>query len=826
MRRLLPLLPGGLALLLLSGALFGGLVPLTFDLYLYFYPYREMAARAFRAGEVPLWNPHLFLGVPFLGNLQASFFYPLNVLLYGLPAASQLTWGIWLHLALAGALTYAYLRRSLGTSPEASALGGVLFALGGTLGALAEHPNQLAASTWLPAVLLLLDLGWPWLPVLAAALGMVLLAGHGQAAYLVLAASAAYALLGPPARWRERSAGTVRPSVSRLALLAAGAAGGAALAAVQLLPALELAAHSQRAGGLPYWEAVSFSLSPRLLLQALLPPAEEGLFSEYVAYVGAAGLVLAALGLPLRRGRPAAVLTGLGLLLALGGYNPLYYLLFRIVPGFDLFRAPARWLLLAAWGLACLAALGWERLRRGELPQRLPLSPALVAALLAAGALLAVQSLPSVRTGLLWLVAAGAAAYALRQPPQRAAASLALLLLLELSWGWRYQGHSRLVPLAGYDDLRPAVAFLHSRPRPLRVLSFSELTWDPGDLAAHRRLWARFRPEEMVVAAKQKELLAPNLPMVWSLDSVDGYDGGILPTAAFYRLSLDLSGSPDRWPRLLDGRLWQQLRWPPVGALLDELAVDYLVVDKRHDLWHRDVYYDLSFQAAAPAEVSGWPGFPATALGVVFQEEVRLEVAGRTFQLRPGSDAVLVDERGAFHHALLSWAEPQEVAALRLVSGSVQGLTLVDERTGTFQPLAAAPAGTLRLVHSGDVKVYHNLDARPRLTPGRLLRYAPGRVEGAVSGPATVVLAEAHLPGWRAELDGRAVPVLPVEPLFLGVEVPAGEHHLVLTYRPRTFEQGWRLSAAALAALFVVGVGALVYNASPLTGIASGKAKG
>lgn len=35
------------------------------DVFTYFYPYREYAAQAIRAGHLPLWNPYLFLGVPF-----------------------------------------------------------------------------------------------------------------------------------------------------------------------------------------------------------------------------------------------------------------------------------------------------------------------------------------------------------------------------------------------------------------------------------------------------------------------------------------------------------------------------------------------------------------------------------------------------------------------------------------------------------------------------------------------------------------------------------------------------------------------------------------
>ena len=171
-----------------------------------------------------------------------------------------------------------------------------------------------------------------------------------------------------------------------------------ALAAAQLLPSLELSALGLRAEGLPYRLAASFSLRPRLLVQTLLPPVGGGLaeafgsegYAEFVGYIGVTGLILAAIGiLSLIRRRSdkrslealggLVVLAALGLFLALGAYNPIYYLLWRFAPGFDLFRAPARWLALYAVGTAGLAGVGfdaWLRyIRSLELP-RAAASPA------------------------------------------------------------------------------------------------------------------------------------------------------------------------------------------------------------------------------------------------------------------------------------------------------------------------------------------------------------------------------------------------------------------------------------------------------------------
>ncbi|MEZ4737031.1 MAG: hypothetical protein R3E79_58880 [Caldilineaceae bacterium] len=102
-------------------ALFVGLLyyPLLFtnrvlangDILLYFYPYRDYAAAALRSGEVPLWNPYIFMGVPFLANPQAAVLYPLHWPLIWLPVTKQIYWSAALHTWLLGFGLFLLLRR-------------------------------------------------------------------------------------------------------------------------------------------------------------------------------------------------------------------------------------------------------------------------------------------------------------------------------------------------------------------------------------------------------------------------------------------------------------------------------------------------------------------------------------------------------------------------------------------------------------------------------------------------------------------------------------------------------------------------------------------
>jgi hypothetical protein len=78
----------------------------------------------------------------------------------------------------------------------------------------------------------------------------------------------------------------------------------------------------------------------------------------------------------------------------------------------------------------------------------------------------------------------------------------------------------------------------------------------------------------------------------------------------------------------------------------------------------------------------------------------------------------------------------------------------------------------------------------------RIVEYEADRVELAASAPgrSLVVLSDVHLPGWRAEVDGREVPIERVDYLLRGIAVEGGEHRIVLTYAPWSWRVGWIVS--------------------------------
>jgi hypothetical protein len=179
--------------------------------------------------------------------------------------------------------------------------------------------------------------------------------------------------------------------------------------------------------------------------------------------------------------------------------------------------------------------------------------------------------------------------------------------------------------------------------------------------------------------------------------------------------------------------------------------------------------------------------------------------------------------------AHLSWGEPREVAQL-CVEGNgdwqVRGLTLIDERSGAFQPLVLSDIGHFRLVHSGDVKIYENLDVLPRAfvidavleelppevpdvanaRPSRIVVYEPERVVIEAASPGILILADSWYPGWEATIDGEQVLIRPAWGILRSVELPedGATHEVVVEYHSPPFRVGAVVSVSSLAVLCVV----------------------
>jgi hypothetical protein len=372
------------------------------DLFRQFLPWREFGFRELAAGNVALWNPHIFGGAPYHGGMQAALFYPLNWLFLVLPTAQAVNWTIALNVWLLGAFTYLWaLRREL--QPLAAFAGAALlmFCAPFFFHIYAGHLANIAAMAWVPLVLLAVD-EWlrtrrpAWCLVGMLAVCMQILAGHPQYVYFTAVAATVYSLL--------RLAGGYPEALRAAAGLGAFCAGGVALAAVQFFPGVQAAGETVREQALPYALASTFAFPPENLL-TLVAPAFFGdartlpywgrwYIWEMSLFIGVTGFALAAYGMA--RGQLAgkrAMLAAVVLMfvLALGKNTPLFGLLYDYAPGFDRFRSLSKFTFFCAVFLALFAAAGLDRILRAGGLERRALQAGVSAAVLLCAAAVAVR---------------------------------------------------------------------------------------------------------------------------------------------------------------------------------------------------------------------------------------------------------------------------------------------------------------------------------------------------------------------------------------------------------------------------------------------------
>ena len=69
--------------------------------------------------------------------------------------------------------------------------------------------------------------------------------------------------------------------------------------------------------------------------------------------------------------------------------------------------------------------------------------------------------------------------------------------------------------------------------------------------------------------------------------------------------------------------------------------------------------------------------------------------------------------------------------------------------------------------------------------------------------PGWLMVSDVWYPGWRADVDDRATPVLRADYLFRAVAVPAGEHRVTFSYQPASFRWGSVISLLAMTGLLI-----------------------
>ncbi len=257
---------------------------LVTDLVIENYVWKKFVAESVKAGEIPLWNPYLFAGAPFLAAGQHSAYYPFSIFFLILPLAKAYGWYALSQLWLAGVLMYLF-GRVLRMHRASAAIAGVVFQASAFLViSTAVFPMIIGAAIWLPFLLACVEkiiaesrLKIIWAGMGAAALGVQIFAGHIEITYYTLLIMAIYAVCRMAyaiirKRQDSRTSQPLSRAISRPFLwLSSMVLVGLLLGSVQLIPLFEVGQANFREGSASFAEVQSWAFKPRRILTLVLP---------------------------------------------------------------------------------------------------------------------------------------------------------------------------------------------------------------------------------------------------------------------------------------------------------------------------------------------------------------------------------------------------------------------------------------------------------------------------------------------------------------------------------------------------------------------------
>ena len=719
------------------------------DQYASAYAFYQWEATEWHAtGSLPLWNPMIMGGLPFIAVVtHGETLYPTALLRAFMPVHVVMNLAFFIHYILAGYFMFLFLRR-YAASWTGAVTGALAYQLTGIMISYVQpgHPGKLFVSTLLPLTFLALvvalrDRRWWGYALLALSVGLCLLSPHVQATYYLLVAAALFSLY---LTFGEPSAEPLRPRIMRLALTLGAVIVGFGIGMPQILPFIEYIPHSPRAAGyaVGYTGATSFGIPwdhiPEFFIGGFTGAPLEYWGSNplkyHSEYLGLPVIALAILGFGDRRRRLVWWLGGIGmlfLLIALGGATPFYHLWWAVMPMVKKTRAPGMVFFVVAFIVATFAAFGVSRLERD-------------------GAMLG-------RTARNWLIAAGVIgllgligvfgklAVGLA-PPERVAEAIAhgnAIRISALIGAVLFAGVAALV----WGRLRgrvPAFAFALGLP----LLVGADL-WRDG-----QHFWTYspppqqglYRSDAAIARMQQapKPLRVFNLPnaypsnvlMAFDIPQVLGYQGNEL------RYYDELLGGRNEWRHLLTApQLWNLL------------AVRYVVIP----------------------DTTAVPGYHL-ALGPV-------NTAAGTRVYVYEADTV--------------------PAYARVVPGGVKVAdslippTLADPRLPGYDRV---------VLFANDAPVnpapIQRTLPEPSKSKAKVTAWDAGRMTIALDPPPAessyVVVSENWYVDWQARVDGQSAPVLRGDHALITVPVGPGARNIELSYHSRTFARGKQVAFLSL----------------------------
>jgi len=737
--------------------------------------------------HIPLWDPYIQGGRPFLANGQSAIFSIYSLPAYVLPFWTALGWIGVLKLWVAAFGTFL-LGRALGMRFGGALLAGLVFALNLKMVTWLSYPHE-SVWTFMPWLLLLTERIVRRPERLAAAglavvVALQFLAGHAESSFHVLLTAVLFFALR---LWQARRAGD--PAAERLSrpllTFAGGLAGGTALAAAVLLPFAELLSLSadikDRAGAsvdlhLPIKDVIGVAL-PDYWGRPTQTPIRPFLL-EHAFYVGALPLMLTAAALTLRRTaeRVWIAIFGAVFFAVVIGVPPFLQIVTRL-PVFSSGHN-SRLVILPIFALSLLAGWGLDDLTaedRGSRRSRL-IVVGVGAVLLLAPALFMVAGR---RAGLSDLGEALRVAWLFAHPPGGYGdlQGVGAIRLASLIVWLTVAGAALLLIVLRLRGRLAATAFVALALLLVTADLFrSGMGYNPAidrDVASVPATAAiRYLQRQGPARFISTEEFGPNVVAIpFRLNEAKGYDLPIM--------------------RRFD-RFWRRKVVPRsetvAGGLLD-IPLRFLDVTPQSLRMMRlmGVTHLMQARATFPSNVPFEPLTPVAPL----------DLPGLTL-VYDKPDARIYRLDGALPRAFV-------VGSQRVVDGDQAALDAIASPSFDARNVAITEQPLQQLPQTGAAAPAEGAN------DARIVTYKPEHVviRARSSGRGLLILSDNDYPGWKATVDGRSVDVQRVDYLFRGVPLGPGTHTVEMRFEPLSWRIGWIVSLVSLLVLVAVVVSGL-----------------
>jgi hypothetical protein len=702
---------------------------------------------------LPLWNPYVACGAPFLANMFSAALSPQRLLVA--ISQSPFFWDIYLlsRLAVAGLLTFVFARR-VGIGLPGSLVSAIIFMLSGHF-VLEINMSDPDVQLWLPGLLLAIEelLRKPRYRTFVATtllVSLIILGGMPESAFFIFLLSGMYFLVR---LWilPEAHRDGVFAKWGRLITFAGGCMAGLLISLPLVLPFREYLSYAfnPRSPGVGTFHidinTAASLIMPRFLGHLNASWAGVSSFSM-LPYVGAASLLLALAAFS--RSRPSSWQTiffvsfALFYLLKAFGIAPVQWV--SQLPLFNMTIFPKHAFPEFALCIGILAGIGAEGLLQNDADYfRLAMSSLVVVLIVTTFAAyywkVAAQT-DSLRTVVRSCVIVG----------------FNIAFLWSLAWAARRFGPRRLVALGLI--VFPAAELIAFIP-PDRTKRYDSFTRPPFVDFLHK-------DQHIYRTFSIDSFLFPNTNAAYGISDIRSLDP---LQVGRYMEFLRKDMSPKIHDRFDGSETSRDILRSP---LLDLMNVKYVLASS--EIPQRVSAGPLSREVGRRDRQLGSDGEKFT---LVYEGEVKIY---RNNTVLPRAFIV--------HQAEV--ISDKERIVTRLTEGDF------DPRTTVLLEEPSSPPSISQVPHEEDG------------SPVIFERYESDyiRLKASSVNSGWLILTDTYYPGWEVRIDGQGGQILPADYIFRAVALNQGHHVIEFKYRPASFLLGAGISIVTLAVLLVAGV--------------------